>query len=125
MGERTARPETSRRAAVPLSDAERRDRMQIQGRLELGWASVVAEGLSDTTAVFLPYEETSRPALDFYASGYRDDASILLSAHYDPIYDEQLQWLASAETGRYEVEVGDIFPSLSSTTLDWAAGTGP
>lgn len=124
-GERVSAEEADRAAPTAGAPAGRRERVDMQGRLELGWATVVAEDAgSDTVKSFLPYEETSMPTLDFYAAGYRDDLSILLSAHYDPVYDERLQWFASTQTDRYEVEVGDIFPSLSPTTLDWAAGTG-
>ena len=105
--------------------AEPLERLEVHGRLELGWAAVAAEtASSDTVDVLLPYNETNRPALDFYATGYEPDLTFLLTAHYDPVYDERLQGLASVETERYEVEVGDIFPSLSATTLDWAAGAG-
>ena len=101
------------------------ERLEVHGRLELGWAAVAAEtSTSDTVDVLLPYNETNRPALDFYATGYEPDLSFLLTAHYDPVYDERLQWLASIATERYDVEAGDIFPSLSATTLDWAAGAG-
>ncbi len=105
--------------------AEPPERLEVHGRLELGWAAVAAETTtSDTVDVLLPYNETNRPALDFYATGYESDLTFLLTAHYDPVYDERLQWLGSIDAERYEVEVGDIFPSLSATTLDWAAGAG-
>ena len=95
------------------------------GRIEVGWAVVAAETTAvESVDVYLPYGETSRPSLDFYASGSGVGRTFLLSAHYDPVYDERLQWSASAELGNTEFEVGDIFPTLSPTTLEWAAGLG-
>jgi hypothetical protein len=97
------------------------ERLEVHGRLELGWAAVSAEAVVDA---ILPYDETNRPSLDFYASGYGSDLTTLLTAYYDPVYDERIRWLASAEADAYEVEAGDLFPSLSATTLDWASGVG-
>lgn len=95
------------------------------GRLELGWAAVVAETTAvESLDVFLPYDEVSRPTLDLYASGTSGSRSFLVMAQYNPVYDDDLDWSASLRTRRFDVEGGSIFPSLSRTTLDWAAGLG-
>jgi hypothetical protein len=95
------------------------------GRVEVGWATVVAETTAiESLDVFLPYEEVSRPTIDFYASGFDASRSFLITAQYNPVYDERLHWFLSGRTPRFEAEAGDIFPSLSRTTLDWAAGLG-
>ncbi len=98
---------------------------QVNGRLEVGWAVVVAETTAtESTSVFLPYEETSMPTMDIYASGYGADASFLLTAQYDPVYDTNLSWSLSGKAHGYEAHAGEIYPSLSGTTLDWAIGEG-
>lgn len=95
------------------------------GRLEVGWATVVAETTAvESLDVFLPYEEVSRPTLDVYASGASGSRSFLVTAQHNPVYDDDLDWSASLRTRRFDVEAGSIFPSLSRATLDWAAGLG-
>jgi hypothetical protein len=97
----------------------------IAGRIEVGWSLVEADTTAaDSLDVFLPYDEVSRPTLDFYASGLRNDQSFLITAQYDPVYDDAPDWFANARTGALDVECGSIFPSLTPTTLDWASGLG-
>ena len=115
----------ARESAPPAAEAVWEERPEVHGRLEVGWAAVAADLVeTDTVSVALPHDEVSSPTLDFYASGYAPDLSFLLTAHYDPVYDERLQWLGSLETDRLELEAGRIFPSLSTMTLDWAVGAG-
>ena len=98
---------------------------QVSGRLEAGWAAVVAETTAvDSLDVFLPYPLVSRPSVDFYLSGVRGDGTFLITARQDPVYSDDLEWLISGKSGRLEVDVGQIFPSLSQSTLDWAVGQG-
>lgn len=101
------------------------ERWDIVGRLELGWATVTAETTAvETLDVFLPYEEVSRPIIDLYASGVRGSRSFLATAQYNPVYGDELEWLLNARGESFEIDGGNIFPSLSRTTLDWAAGLG-
>ncbi|HYW68123.1 MAG TPA: hypothetical protein VE960_00820, partial [bacterium] len=98
---------------------------QVSGRLEAGWAVVAAETTAvESTDVFLPYPEVNRPSVDFYLSGVRGDGTLLITARQDPVYGDDLEWLVSAANGRFEVNAGQIFPSLSHSTLNWAAGNG-
>ena len=98
---------------------------QVSGRLEAGWAVVAAETTAvESVDVFLPYDEVNRPSLDFYLSGVRGTGAFLITARYDPVYGDELDWLVSGGTERLEVEAGEIFPSLSPTTLNWAVGQG-
>jgi hypothetical protein len=97
----------------------------VAGRLAVGWAVVAAETTAvGTLDVFLPYEEVSRPTLDLYASATSGSRSLLLTAQHNPIYDDRLDWSASARTRTFDLDAGSVFPSLSRTTLDWAAGLG-
>jgi hypothetical protein len=97
----------------------------VVGRLEVGWATVVAETTAvESLDVFLPYDELSRPTLDLYASGASGSRSFLLTAQYNPVYDNELDWSAGVRTPRFDVEGGSIYPSFSRTTLDWGAGLG-
>jgi len=97
----------------------------VGGRVEVGWASVIADTVeADSLDVYLPYEEVSRPTLDFYASGLRGDRSFLVTARYSPVYDSELDWLVETRGRNLDVQAGTIFPSLSRTTLDWASGHG-
>ncbi|MCK4410533.1 MAG: hypothetical protein KAW67_10620 [Candidatus Eisenbacteria sp.] len=98
---------------------------QVSGRLEAGWAVVAAETTAvESVSVFLPYDEVNRPSLDFYLSGVRGAGTFLMTARYNPVYSDELDWLVSGSTERLEVEAGEIFPSLSPTTLNWAVGQG-
>lgn len=101
------------------------DVWQVSGRLEAGWAVVAAETTAvESVDVFLPYDEVNRPSLDFYLSGVRDAGTFLITARYNPIYSDELDWRVSGGTERLEIEAGEIFPSLSPTTLNWAVGQG-
>ncbi|MFH1501829.1 MAG: hypothetical protein ABIG03_02150 [Candidatus Eisenbacteria bacterium] len=112
-------------SAVSASEDVSSAEWSVVGRVEAGWAVVHADTTSaDSLDVFLPYEETSRPTLDFYASGLRGEQSFLMTAHYNPVYDDVLDWFLNMRTTALDVEVGRVFPSLSSTTLDWASGLG-
>ncbi|MFH1689056.1 MAG: hypothetical protein ABIE42_02325 [Candidatus Eisenbacteria bacterium] len=98
---------------------------QVSGRLEAGWAVVAAETTAvDSIDVFLPYSEISQPSVDFYLSGVRGAGAFLITARQDPVYSDDLEWLVSGKTGQLEADVGQIFPSLSRSTLDWAVGQG-
>ncbi len=98
---------------------------RVIGRIEVGWTTVSADTTkADSLDVALPYNEVSDPTLDLYVSGFRSDASYLLTAQYDPVYSEELEWQAGLAFGVLEFEAGHIYPSISSTTLDWAAGLG-
>ncbi len=98
---------------------------QITGRMEAGWVMVEAEASAvESLDVFLPYAEVSRPSLDFYASAFRGTGTLLVTARYDPVYSDELDWLVSAGTEKLSIEAGEIFPSLSPTTLNWAVGQG-
>jgi hypothetical protein len=97
----------------------------VSGRLEAGWAAVAAETTDvDTTDVFLPYQEVSGSLIDVHVSAARGDVVFLLTARRDPVYSRSLEWFASANNERLELEVGQLFPSLSQYTLDWAVGHG-
>lgn len=116
-GAERLRPAVGGRASPPGLEAH--------GRLEIGWAAAAADTTKgDSLDVYLPYEETSMPTLDFYASSVEAGRTILMSASFDPIYYERLQWACSLETERFDAEAGDIYPSLSRTTLDWTSGLG-
>ncbi len=99
--------------------------LDFYGRVEVGWAAVRAETTAvDSLDVYLPYEETSRPSFDFYAAGDGGGVSVLVTAQLDPVYDEDIHWLVSAEGRRYQLEAGEVFPEFTSTTLEWASGVG-
>ncbi|MEA3408831.1 MAG: hypothetical protein U9Q95_00625 [Candidatus Eisenbacteria bacterium] len=98
---------------------------QVAGRMEAGWVKVAAETPAiDSIDVFLPYAEVFRPSFDFYVSGVRGTGTLLVTARYDPVYSDELDWLVSGGTEKLKVEAGDVFPSLSPTTLNWAVGQG-
>jgi hypothetical protein len=98
---------------------------QVSGRLEAGWVVVAAETTAvESTDIFLPYPEVSRPSVDFYLSGVRGSGTFLITARQDPVYSDDIEWLVSGKAGRFEADVGQIFPSLSRSTLDWAVGQG-
>ncbi|MBN2564417.1 MAG: hypothetical protein JXB46_01775, partial [Candidatus Eisenbacteria bacterium] len=98
---------------------------ELHGRAEIGWVTVIAETTAaDTTSAFLPFKEVDRPTLDLYASAMSGETHLMLSAQYDPVYDENASWSASAETRRLMLQAGDVYPNLSGTTLDWAVGRG-
>ena len=98
---------------------------QVAGRMEAGWVKVAAETPAvDSVDVFLPYAEVFRPSFDFYVSGVRGAGALLVTARYDPVYSDELDWLVSGGTEKLHVEAGDVFPSLSPTTLNWAVGQG-
>jgi hypothetical protein len=98
---------------------------QVAGRIEAGWVKVAAETpAADSVDVFLPYAEVFRPSYDFYVSGVRGTGTLLVTARYDPLYSDELDWLVSGGTEKLKVEAGDVFPSLSPTTLNWAVGQG-
>ncbi len=130
------RPSTLLRAGSVETPADRRgapagfrgaseEAWKVSGRLEAGWAVVVAETTAvESVDVFLPYPEISRPSVDLYLSGVRGDGSFLITARQDPVYSDDLEWLISARAGRIEAEAGQIFPSLSRSTLDWSVGQG-
>jgi len=108
-------------AAWTPSDAE----WQVAGRMEAGWVMVDAETPAiDSVDVFLPYAEVFRPSFDFYVSGVRGTGALLVTARFDPVYSDELDWLVSGGTEKLKVEAGDVFPSLSPTTLNWAVGQG-
>jgi hypothetical protein len=93
--------------------------------MEAGWVMVEAETPAvDSVDVFLPYAEVFRPSFDFYASGVRGTGTFLITARFDPVYSDELDWLVSGGTEKLKVEAGDVFPSLSPTTLNWAVGQG-
>ena len=97
----------------------------VTGSLEVGWAVVEAETTAvESLDVFLPYEETSAPTLDLYASALGPSGGWTASLRYDPLYDDRLNGSVLAGTAAVEVEAGDIFPSLTPTTMDWASGLG-
>ncbi len=101
------------------------DPWQVIGRIEAGWTTVSADTTSaDSLDVALPYSEANDPTVDLYISGFRSDASYLITAQYDPVYSEEFAWQAGAALGAFEFEAGHIYPSISRTTLDWAAGVG-
>jgi len=101
------------------------DAWRVVGRIEVGWTTVSADTTeADSLYVALPYDEVSDPTLDLYVSGFRSAASYLLTAQYDPVYSEDLEWQADLALGVLELEAGHIYPSISTTTLDWAAGLG-
>ena len=86
---------------------------------------VVAETTAvESTDVFLPYGETSGPSLDLYLSGVRGEGSVLITARRDPVYGDGLEWLVSASAGRFDIEAGQVFPTLSPFTLSWTVGQG-
>jgi hypothetical protein len=125
VGEKTAVPGDWLAAERLAVSPEPADAWQVVGRLEVGWAAVVAETTAvESLDVFLPYDEVSRPILDLYASGTAGSRSFLIMAQYNPVYDDDLDWSASLRTRRFDAEAGSIFPSLSRATLDWAAGLG-
>lgn len=110
----------SSEGTVPTSE-----RWDVSGNIEVGWAYVTADTTeSDSLDVFLTYEETSRPTIDFYASGSRGDGSFLVTAQHNPIYNDELDWRVEARNRSLGLECGSVFPSLSATTLDWASGLG-
>jgi len=97
----------------------------FDGRIDVGWVAAFAETTAaESTDVFLPYEEVSLPSFDLYASGFRGATSLLLTTQYDPLYSERPEWLLSARAPAFDLDAGDIFPSLSPTTLEWASGLG-
>ncbi len=122
-GEATAG--TEHVAAEQMEQEGTADPWRVIGRVEVGWATVSADTTSaDSLDVALPYNEVSDPAIDLYVSGFRSDASYLVTAQYDPVYNDEFAWQADLALGTLEFEVGHIYPSLSSTTLDWASGFG-
>jgi hypothetical protein len=126
---RTERPpleEAWSREDLPWTHTELDDQAwSVVGRLEFGWTAVVAETTAvESLDVFLPYDEVNSPTIDLYASGSRGSGSALLTARYNPLYDDRLEWFLSAQNERLELDAGDIFPSLSRTALEWAAGLG-
>jgi hypothetical protein len=101
------------------------DGWYVSGRLEAGWAIVEAETTDvDTADVFLPYSEIDGLMGDLYFSAIRGDFALLFTARRDPVFSDDLEWLVSAGAPNYEFEAGEIFPSLSEYTLDWAVGHG-
>ena len=111
--ERLPAPETAR---GPLS---------LSGRLEIGWAAALAETTAaESLDVYLPYEETSMPSFSFYASGGGPGLSVLAWAGYDPIYDDRVSGSLRVDADRWSVEVGDVFPTLTEATMQWASGPG-
>ena len=99
--------------------------LDVAGRLEVGWSVVRAETTaSESLDVLLPYDEVSRPTLDFYAGGYGESGSFTLTAQYDPVFYDELSWSLSAGNRTFELQAGEVFPSLSGTTLDWVVGEG-
>lgn len=98
---------------------------QVSGRLEAGWAVVAAETTAvESIDVFLPYDEISRPSLDFYLSGVRGTGTFLITGQYNPVYSDEFDWLVSGSTEKLAVEAGRIFPSFSPITLNWVGGQG-
>ncbi len=97
----------------------------ISGRAQVGWAVVAAETTAvESLDVFLPYEEESAPSLDLYVSALGPSTTWLATARYDPLYDDRLTGSLLVEAPSFDFEVGDIFPSLTRSTLDWASGLG-
>ncbi len=115
----------SEKASVELGDWLHEGPFDLHGRVEVGWAVVAAETTAvESLDVYLPYEETSKPGFDLYAAGGGGGVSILATAQFDPVYDENVHWLVSAEGRQYRLEVGEVFPEFTSTTLEWASGVG-
>jgi len=109
----------------PIEEDGPTDPWQVIGRIEAGWTSVTADTTSaDSLDVALPYNEVSDPTIDLYVSGFRSDASYLMTAQYDPVYSDEFAWQMGLALGAFDFEAGHIYPSISGTTLDWAAGLG-
>ncbi len=97
----------------------------INGRAQVGWAAVAAETTAvESLSVFLPYDEQSAPSLDLYVSALGPSLTGLATARYDPLYDDRLTGSLLLEAPSFDLEAGDIFPSLTRSTLDWASGLG-
>lgn len=94
----------------------------LRGRVEAGWAHVADREIEGEP--FLPFDETSSVRFDAYAYGDWAGGTLSLSASRDPIYDSEVRATARVRTDRWELEGGDIFPSLSELTAAWLSGDG-
>lgn len=106
--------------AAPPSRGPIRD---LHGRLELGWA-LVAAGVSDSTALYLPYPRASEPQLDLQLRGRAGGEHLSLLVDRDAVYDRRTRWTARARRGGREVEAGYVFPFVSEDILAWLAADG-
>ncbi|NNE09341.1 MAG: hypothetical protein HKN20_12340, partial [Gemmatimonadetes bacterium] len=109
------------RAGDP-DDAPARSPLSLRGRVEAGWAYVADRDVEGDP--FLPFDETSSVRFDAYAYGDWSGGTVSLSASRDPIYDSEVRATARVRTDRWELEGGDIFPSLSELTAAWLSGDG-
>jgi hypothetical protein len=83
--------------------------------MEAGWVMVEAETPAvDSVDVFLPYAEVFRPSYDFYMSGVRGTGTLLITARFDPVYSDELDWLVSGATEKLKVEAGGARPNWSA-----------
>ena len=97
----------------------------LSGRAQVGWVAVASETTAaESLDVFLPYDEESAASLDLYVSALGPATTWLATARYDPLYDDRLTGSLLVETPSFDFEAGDIFPSLTRSTLDWASGLG-
>ncbi|MBD3348046.1 MAG: hypothetical protein GF400_02475 [Candidatus Eisenbacteria bacterium] len=123
-GEITSR-DTADVTRVPPEVYAREATWNVVGRVEVGWAHVGADTVEgDTTDVYLPYDVGSRPTVDLYASGLKGDRSVLATFRYYPVYGADIDWSLETTGRRFDLRIGNIYPSLSRTTLDWASGLG-
>lgn len=95
----------------------------VHGRIELGWA-LVAAGVSDSTAPYLPYPRSSAPQIDVQLRARAAGQNLSLLVDRDPIYDRRTRWTARAQRGGREFEAGYVFPYLSEDILAWLAADG-
>ncbi|MBM3307605.1 MAG: hypothetical protein FJY74_04715 [Candidatus Eisenbacteria bacterium] len=97
----------------------------LSGFVKVGWAAVAADAAdAESLEVFLPYEEVSAPSLDLYASSLGVGSTWMATARYDPLFDERLSGAFLFESSSFDAEAGDIYPSLTRATLEWASGLG-
>ena len=126
---RTAAPRQvtpgSLEGAAPARAREPGAATSVIGSFEIGWAVVEAETTAvESLDVFLPYEEASAPTFDLYASALGPEGGWTAVLRYDPLYDDRLNGSVFVGTAAVELEAGDVFPSLTRATMDWASGLG-
>jgi hypothetical protein len=101
------------------------ERFALHGRLEIGWAAAFAETTAaESLDVYLPYEETSMPSMSYYASGGTGVLSVVTWAAFDPVYDDRVTGAIRVDGERMSFEVGDVFPELTESSMQWTAGVG-
>ena len=106
----TAVTDWENEAAWQPSDAA----WQVSGRLEAGWAVVAAETTAvESVDIFLPYSEVNRPSVDFYLSGVRGTGTFLMTARYDPVYSDELDYFYS-----FQVREGSLQLELRGNRTD-------